>query len=64
MAAHSGILAWTIPRTEKPSRLQSIGSQTIATTSHALKYSTGNSTQYSIMAYMGKESKVWGYGYG
>ena len=26
MATHSGILAWTIPRTEEPGGLQSIGS--------------------------------------
>ena len=27
MAAHSSILAWRIPRTEKPGGLQSMGSQ-------------------------------------
>ena len=27
MATHSGILAWEIPGTEKPGRLQSMGSQ-------------------------------------
>ena len=27
MATHSSILAWTIPRTEEPGGLQSIGSQ-------------------------------------
>jgi len=27
MATHSSILAWRIPRTEKPGRLQSMGSQ-------------------------------------
>ena len=27
MATHSGILAWEIPRTEEPGRLQSMGSQ-------------------------------------
>ena len=27
MATHSGILAWRIPQTEKPNRLQSMGSQ-------------------------------------
>ena len=27
MATHSGILAWEIPRTEEPGRLQSIGLQ-------------------------------------
>ena len=27
MAMHSSILAWEIPRTEEPGRLQSVGSQ-------------------------------------
>ena len=27
MASHSSVLAWKIPRTEEPSRLQSLGSQ-------------------------------------
>ena len=29
MAAHSGILAWRIPWTEEPGRLQSMGSQRV-----------------------------------
>ena len=29
MAAHSGILAWKIPWTEEPGRLQSMGSQRV-----------------------------------
>ena len=29
MATHSSILAWKIPRTEEPSRLQSMGSQEV-----------------------------------
>ena len=29
MAIHSGILAWRIPRTEQPGRLQSMGSQRV-----------------------------------
>ena len=29
MASHSGILAWRIPRTEEPGRLQSMGSQRV-----------------------------------
>ena len=29
MATHSSILAWKIPRTEEPGRLQSIGSQRV-----------------------------------
>ena len=32
MATHSGILAWRIPRTEKPGGLQSTGSQESDTT--------------------------------
>ena len=29
MATHSSILAWRIPRTEKPGKLQSMGLQTV-----------------------------------
>ena len=29
MAAHSGILAWRIPRTEEPGELQSLGLQRV-----------------------------------
>ena len=29
MATHSSILAWEIPRTEEPGRLQSMGSQKV-----------------------------------
>ena len=32
MAAHSSILAWEIPWTEEPGRLQSMGSQELDTT--------------------------------
>ena len=32
MATHSGILAWRIPWTEEPGRLQSMGSQELDTT--------------------------------
>ena len=32
MATHSSILAWEIPWTEEPGRLQSIGSQELDTT--------------------------------
>ena len=32
MAAHSNILAWTIPWTEEPGRLQSMGSQRVGMT--------------------------------
>ena len=29
MAMHSGILAWRVPRTEEPGRVQSMGSQRV-----------------------------------
>ena len=29
MATHSGILAWRVPRTEEPGRVQSMGSQRV-----------------------------------
>ena len=29
VATHSSILAWRVPRTEKPGRLQSMGTQTV-----------------------------------
>ena len=29
MATHSSVLAWRIPRTEEPGRLQSMGSQRV-----------------------------------
>ena len=32
MATHSSILAWKIPRTEEPGRLQSLGSQRVGHT--------------------------------
>ena len=36
-ATQSSILAWRIPRTEKPGRLQSLGSQRVVTLSHTTK---------------------------
>ena len=39
VATHSSVLAWRIPRTEEPSRLQSMGSQRVGhdlATKHAL----------------------------
>ena len=35
MAIHSSILAWRIPRTEEPGRLQSMGSKELDKTEHA-----------------------------
>ena len=39
MATHSSILAWEMPRTEEPGRLQSMGSQRVTETeSNTHKY--------------------------
>ena len=70
MATHSSILAWEIPWIEEPDGPQSRESQELDTTQQLkhhqcikqitnmdLLYSTGNSTQYSVTADMGKESK-------
>ena len=42
MATHSSILAWKIPLTEEPGRLQSVGLQELGTTeqvgTHILQY--------------------------
>ena len=85
MATYSSILAWRIPWTEEPDRLQSIESQGVGhdlvtlqpkqhidqeigidiytllyikqITNKNLLYSTGDSSQYSVMTYMGKGSK-------
>ena len=62
MAMYSSILAWRILWTEKPGGLWSMGSQRVrhrwATHTHKdVLYSTGNTTPYSVMIYMGKESK-------
>ena len=38
MATHSSIPAWRIPRTEKPGRLQSIGSQRVGYNSSDLAH--------------------------
>ena len=37
MATHSSILSWRIPRTEKPGRLPSMGSQELDTTEQLIK---------------------------
>ena len=72
MATYSSILAWRIPWTEEPVGPKSLGSQeldmteqlTLSLSHKDLLYSTGNSTQYSVMTCMEKESKkVWIYLY-
>ena len=40
MATHSGILAWKIPWTEEPGRLQSMGSQRITSFSLSMLHNT------------------------
>ena len=69
MATHSSIIACIIPWTEEPVGPKSLGSQkldmteqlTLSLSHKDLLHSTGNSTQYSIMTYMEKESKTCGY---
>ena len=39
MATHSSILAWRIPWTEEPGRLQSMGSQSVGHAEHTHKVS-------------------------
>ena len=51
MATHSSILAWRIPWTEEPGRLQSIGSQKKIRQNLATK----QNTIFSITDYAGKE---------
>ena len=41
MATHSSILAWEIPRTEEPGRLQSMGSQTVRDDSETKQHDKG-----------------------
>ena len=63
MVTHSSILAWKISWKGEPGGLQSKGSLRVR---HNLvnEHSTGDSTQYSVMIYMGKESKrEWIYVY-
>ena len=51
MATHSSILAWRIPWTEEPGRIQSIGSQKKIRQNLA----TTQNTIFSITDYAGKE---------
>ena len=49
MAAHSSILAWRIPWTEEPGRLQSIGSESDTTNlAHLHTYSTNFSIYFVL----------------
>ena len=69
MAPHSNTLAWKIPWTEEPGRLQSMGLRRVGhdwatslslymkeITNMNLLYSTGNYTQYYVIISKGKES--------
>ena len=68
-ATHSSILPWRIPGTEAPGRLQSTGLHKVGhdwarstaqhikqITNENLLYGTGNSTQCSVVTYMGRKS--------
>ena len=60
MATHSSMLAWRIPWTEEPGRFASMGSQRVryhSAIKQQQQYSTGNSTQYSVMTFIRRESK-------
>ena len=70
MATHSSTLAWRIPMDSGAWQETVHGvTKELDTTEHTvyskdLLYNTGNSTQYSVMTYMGKESKKeWMYVY-
>ena len=58
MATHSSILAWRIPWTEEPGRLQSKGLPRVGhdwrLSKHAL-YSTENYIRYPVLNHSGKE---------
>ena len=68
MATHSSILAWRIPWIEEPGGLQLWGHEESDMTKQPtcmkqitkkdLLYSIENSTQYSVITYMGKESET------
>ena len=42
MATHSSILAWKIPWTEEPGRLQSVGLKELDMTEHTLAHTLGD----------------------
>ena len=51
MATHSSILAWKIPSTEEPGRLQSTGSQRVGhnlAMEHTIKYHFEKSTKFEV----------------
>ena len=47
MATHSSILAWKIPRTEEPGRLQAMGSQRVDTTEQPTHNVNGRRGHYA-----------------
>ena len=49
MATHSSILAWRIPWTEEPSRLQSIGSQRVGLKQQQQQQDTACDTHYILV---------------
>ena len=57
MASHSSILAWEIPRTEEPGRLQSMrwGRKELDTTEHACEKGDSESSKKKIL---GKQRRI------
>ena len=52
MAAHSSILAWRIPWTEEPGRLQSMGSQRV-------RHDLATKQQWTIVEYLYYKTSLW-----
>ena len=57
MATHSSIHAWRIPWTDSDTTVQLSLSYVREIINKDLLYNTGNYTQYSVITYMGKDSK-------
>ena len=57
MATHSSILAWEIPWTEEPGRLQSMGSQESDTTEHLNDHQESSLEQR--YTFLGPHTGVW-----
>ena len=48
MATHSSVLAWRIPGTEKPGRLQSVGSHRVRSEEHTSELQSQTSISYAV----------------
>ena len=49
MATHSNIVAWKIPRTKEPDRLQSMGLQKVGHKEHAYTVDCTNTVLYIVL---------------